>query len=327
MSFDASARCPACSARALQPTDRALRYPDGSRRTFAFACAFCGCLTDGDVEAAGRALGALGAGSFASTPDSPFGLDLYTLRSAALARNLRALPADEAQARALVEPHSELAAKARLLPLASQAPRPVSLGILCKASEVETVLSGLPALASFAADVTILADGAPAPPRPVEAESFSASTVRLAFRPLAGDFAAQRNALQDLSRETWMLQLDSDETLASGCAAKLALLAGLAEADGLLSVGLTRRNLVDGVASDVFPDVQYRLNRREIRYAGLVHERPERPWAKSLLVPGDGIEHHLTRERVLTRSRTYEAMAPGHGRPEEEDELLKPYRD
>ena len=327
MSFDAGARCPACSARAFQPTDRALRYPDGSRRSFAFACASCGLLLGPDIQAAGHALGALGAGSFASPPDAPFGLDLYTLRSAALARDLRALPADGAQARTLVEPHSELAAKARLLPFAAQTPHPVSLGILCKASEVEAVLAGLHLQTAATSSIIILADGEAAEPRSVAVDGFAENTVRLAFRPLAGDFAAQRNALQDLSVETWMLQLDSDETLAPGCAARLPLLAGLAEADGLLSVGLTRRNLVDGIASDVFPDVQYRLNRRDIRYAGLVHERPERPWAKSLLVPGDGIEHHLTRERVLTRSRTYEAMAPGHGRPEEEDELLKPYRD
>ncbi len=327
MSFGSGPRCPSCAARALSRTDRVLRYEDGTRRSFAFACASCGLLTDGDLDAADRVLAGLSAGPYVASPDDPFGLDLYTLRSAALGRNLLAVPADGIQADSLRAPHSERAAAATLLPLSDGPRQAISLGILCTAAEAEGVLGSLAPYAAFASDVTILADGTALAPAVVEADGFDAGRVRLARRTLAGNFAAQRNALQAMAREDWMLQLDSDESLAPALARRLPSIAGLAQADAMVSVGLTRRNLVDGILSDVFPDVQYRLNRREVRYAGLVHERPDRAWHRSLLVPGEGIDHHLARGRVLSRSRAYEALAPGRGRLAEAEDLLKPYRD
>ncbi len=61
--------------------------------------------------------------------------------------------------------------------------------------------------------------------------------------------------------------------------------------------------------------------------AGRVHERPDRPWQRSLLFLGGGLLHHLGRAHVEARSRRYEAMAPGGGRLFEEADLLRPYRD
>ena len=104
--------------------------------------------------------------------------------------------------------------------------------------------------------------------------------------------------------------------------------AGLADETGALSIGLPRQNLVDGHMSDLFPDIQYRLNRKTVRFAGLVHERPDLPrgWRDSFIAPNLVIEHRLTRAHVEARSSVYEALVPGRGRVFERDDLLRCYR-
>ncbi len=190
---------------------------------------------------------------------------------------------------------------------------------MCREGEWEAALPVLLPHLGWAAAIVILADGEGGERRPAE-------RVLVSRRPLAGDFAAQRNALQDLSPAPWMLQLDADETLSLEAGALLPALARLAEEGGAVSVGLPRRNLVDGAPADLYPDTQYRLNRREVRYAGRVHERPERPWQRSLVALHGAIDHHLARARVETRSQAYEAMLPGRGRLEEADALAQPFR-
>jgi hypothetical protein len=175
----------------------------------------------------------------------------------------------------------------------------------------------------------ILIDGPALAAERVTVAGFAAGAVRVAARPLNGDFAAQRNALQGLARHGWMLQLDADEALSPATGRLLPALAALAEADGVVSIGLNRSNRVDGVLSDVFPDVQYRLNRTSLLYAGRVHERPvlDRGWPGSLIALHGCIEHRLSSAHVRARSRRYETLDPGRGRPEEEAALLRPYAD
>lgn len=327
MTVARSLRCPACASRDIAATTRSLRYPGGTQRTFPLACTSCGLLLE-RRENCHRALDrALRADAFEPDTAAAFGLDLYTLRTAATRFARRAVPADAAQALALQAPHAELAARARLIDLGSMPGEPVSLGLLCRAGETDAVLSDLRLHASWAGEIMVLASGPAAAPRPVEVEGFASGAVRLAQRPLAGDFAAQRNALQALARHRWMLQLDADETLSAQALALLPALARMADEDGAVSVGLARRNLVDGVLSDVYPDVQYRLNRSDIRYEGKVHERPARPWQRSFISLHGAIDHHLPADHVRTRSTRYEALDPGRGRLEEAQALLRPYRD
>ncbi len=75
--------------------------------------------------------------------------------------------------------------------------------------------------------------------------------------------------------------------------------------------------------------MQYRLNRTGVRYAGRVHERPavDGGWRRSFISLHGAIEHALGLAHVRARSRTYEALDPGRGRPDEEEALLRPYRD
>ena len=166
-------------------------------------------------------------------------------------------------------------------------------------------------------DVVILLDG--------EGAAEERPGLRLHRRPMNGHFGEQRNAAQRLARHDWVLQLDADESLEEGAIAGLPGLLGRLD-ETVVSVGLRRVNLVDGVRADLFPDTQYRLNRRDVVFEGRVHERPARPWQHSLLFLGGGIRHHLNRAHVESRSRRYETMAPGGGRLFEEADLLRPYR-
>ncbi len=325
-------RCFVCAADMLQPTKRHLTYPGGRRRDFPLACASCGLLltADADPDRCHADLAErLAAPAFVPDPDGAYGLDLYTLRSAATGAGLgiRALDGD---GRAdLRRPHGIRAAQADLYALDVGETMPVSLGLLCRPADLERVLAGVEAHAAWTDDVVVLLDASAGPPRAMAAAGFAHGAVRVAARPMDGDFGAQRNALQDLARHPWMLQLDADETLDAAAGRRLPALAGLAEAGDVLSVGLPRRNRVDGVLSDVYPDVQYRLNRRSVRYGGRVHERPvlDGGWPRSVIALHGAIEHHLGRAHVLARSRRYESLAPGRGRPEEEAALLRPFRD
>lgn len=337
-------RCFLCRADMLAPTGRTLAYPDGAGRTFVRACGSCGVLLTEDAEpdACRRDLDArLSRPLFAPDPCAPYGLDLYTLRTAATGLGRGVRPLDAAGRAELSAPHGRLAAAAALfdlaradvsatdtVPDASLGARPVSLGLLCRAGEVEAVLAGLPAHAAWTDDAAILVDAAAEPPRAVPVTGFPPGGVRLAARPLAGDFSAQRNILRGLARRPWMLQLDADEHLDPRAGALLPALAALAEDGDCLSIGLPRRNRVDGAMSDVFPDVQYRLNRAGVAYAGRIHERPQiGGWRRGFISLHGAIEHRLDGAHVRARSRRYEAMNPGRGRPEEELALLRPYRD
>ncbi|MCJ2015132.1 hypothetical protein [Methylobacterium sp. J-076] len=325
-------RCFVCAADMLGPSDRHLTFGGGRRRAFPRACGSCGVLlADGADAGICRAHldRLLAAPVFLADPEAPYGLDLYTLRSAATGAGLGLRPLDADGRAELLNPHGTRAARASLHPLQGAPGRPVSLGVICRADEGGTVLAGLSAHAAWTDDVAILLDGAASPPRAVPVPGFAEGAVRVAGRPLGGDFAGQRNALQNLARHGWMLQLDADETIAPETGRLLPALASLAEEGEVVCVGLARENRVDGVLSDVYPDVQYRLNRSDVRYAGRVHERPhlQGGWPRSVIALHGAITHRLSRAHVLARSRRYEALDPGRGRPEEEEALLRPYRD
>lgn len=98
---------------------------------------------------------------------------------------------------------------------------------------------------------------------------------RFIARSLAGDFAAQRNVAQAALHTDWALHLDTDETLPPRTLTRLHATAALAARHRLRAVGIARRNYVDGLLSALFPDTQYRLVHRHVRFEGQVHERPE----------------------------------------------------
>ncbi|MCQ8279595.1 hypothetical protein NFI95_14215 [Acetobacteraceae bacterium KSS8] len=197
----------------------------------------------------------------------------------------------------------------------------VVLGVIGRPQEmpvIETMMTG----PGFPRAIVVLDGDGEAPQGP--------AGMRVSMRPLAGDFAAQRNQVQSLAQRRcgarcWVLQLDTDERPTPELLGRLGWMIQAADREGLRSIGLPRINLVDGARSALFPDIQYRLNRADVRFDGIVHERPVVAFAETTLGLAGAIEHRLSRERVLERSRSYETMRAGAGRPSDEWALLRPF--
>ena len=249
----------------------------------------------------------------------PFAADAYTWRIMASGAGLAAWPMDRADAVDLAYPHSKRHPRMILAAPAPARPR-VTLGMIVRASALDGALARIAAWRARLAGVVIACDAPLAPPR----EHMGALILS---RPLAGDFAAQRNAVQAAAPTPWVLQLDDDESPDRALVDGIDAWSAQADAQNVVSIGLRRRNLVDGIWSDLWPDIQYRLNRREVRFRGTVHERPHVAggWRRSTIALGGTIEHHLVRARVEERSALYEAMQTGAGRPDDEAALLRPF--
>ncbi|KQN36457.1 hypothetical protein ASG37_12650 [Sphingomonas sp. Leaf407] len=197
----------------------------------------------------------------------------------------------------------------------------VTLGIIARAGDSDTVAAMLAALRPRFPKAIVVLDGTIGDAATL---AMQARGVQVMAHPLGGDFAAQRNRVQALA-EGWVLHLDTDERPDDALLGALGWLTAAADRDGLCALGLARRNLVDGVQSALWPDIQYRLVRSDIRFAGRVHERPDVPFERTSLALTGAIDHRLDRTRVLARSKVYEAMSAGAGRPTDEAALLRPF--
>jgi hypothetical protein len=215
----------------------------------------------------------------------------------------------------------EQPAVARTTPAVTM-PHNVGLAVMARPADAEDVVGLATTLRHEFARIAVLIDGSE--------EECASIVARVPWvlgyaHPLDGDFAGQRNRLQDLAGTRWVLQLDSDERPDAALLAAIGWLVAGADRDGLRSLGLPRRNMVDGAQSALYPDIQYRLNRSDIRFEGRVHERPVVPFAESSLALAGAIEHRLDGDRVRARTKIYEAMSAGAGRPEDETLLLEPF--
>ena len=261
--------------------------------------------------------------------EAGWGLDMYTLRTAATRYGRRATPLGDDQRSALLRPHAELMAEATLDPLATPMVADLEIAVLCRPRELTTCVGWADAWLKRGWDVLIVVDEEADRADDVDCSRRSGNgSLRIRRRALDGDFAAQRNFAQAGARRSWVLQLDADETLDDRLSDALSGLIAMAERDDVLSIGFSRRNLVDGVLSDFYPDIQYRLNRACVRFGGKVHERPmlQGGWAQSFIALTGAIEHHLSAEHVAARSLRYETLSPGKGRLDEARRLMEPYR-
>ncbi|WP_428533031.1 hypothetical protein [Rhodopila sp.] len=142
--------------------------------------------------------------------------------------------------------------------------------------------------------------------------------------PLNNDFAAQRNRIQEAATTEWVLQLDCDERLADGAALRLPDLISDAETQGWVGIALTRRNIVDGIISAMYPDPQYRLLRRSIRFTRSVHEYPLLDRRRTFVHLGPGLLHYIASQRLSVREGRYEGVEGGAGRPADTVLLRQP---
>lgn len=253
-------------------------------------------------------------------PAERWALDPAGLRNAAWRFRFEVEPTAVAP-NAIRFPHDYRPAQAEAVP-AQTVPHAVGLGIIARAADTADLVDIATYYRSAFARIVVLFDAT------ADAAGELAARlpwIEVAHRPLDGDFAAQRNRLQDMMQTCWVLQIDTDERPDAALLDALGWLVAAADRDGLRSLGLPRRNLVDGVQSASYPDIQYRLNRSDIRFAGRVHERPVVPFVESSLALAGALDHRLDGERVRERTRIYEAMSTGAGRPEDEALLLAPF--
>lgn len=253
-------RCFICGARDWRDDPGAVR------------CSHCGLrIIDSGIDplaAASDLRARLVSGAFdlGAAPPAEWNADLYTMRIAAAACGRSVRPADARQAEALAAPHRTLPAAGASPKLAE--PAEIAVGLIARpgeAARVEELVATLDL--PFVSEAIVVFD-CKDPPPPVRG-------ARVLSAPLGGDFATQRNRIQAQARSPWVLQLDTDERLEGEALDLLGRLAFAVGEQGIVSIGLPRINLIDGVRSDLYPDIQYRLNRREVRYAGAVHERPD----------------------------------------------------
>lgn len=200
----------------------------------------------------------------------------------------------------------------------------LSLGILATPRERTDVFDLAATMAGSVAEIIVILDTADATAavaletaagRFLENQAASAP-VRVIAHPLAADFAAQRNVLQQAARTPWVLHLDTDERLSPRGRHMLGPLMQDADYWGWTVVSLPRKNVVDGVVSALYPDVQYRLLRSSVRFERPVHEFPSMNGKLYAPVcPGADIIHSMRGERLARRERAYEAIQTSAGRP------------
>lgn len=284
-------------------------------------CAWCGARWPHGVRPdAARLAAAMRPGPVHAVDARTGGLllDDYTFRTAATRHALRFHPV----AGDVVPGHTGVPAEGTLRPMIARPATNVALAMLSR-SDDRRALALVDAFSGVFGAVVAVVDPQQ---RDTVSEGLAAQGVTVVERPLRS-FDASRNAAQRLAALPWVLHVDTDETLSAPLVRSLHALVSLANEAHIDAIGFARRNYVDGVLSDLYPDVQYRLVRRTVRFEGAVHERPDacRHWPRTMIALTGPIAHHLTGERVRARARRYDAMGQDAARAAEAEALLRPF--
>lgn len=207
-------------------------------------------------------------------------------------------PAEAAEAKGLALIRRLLTA-GRLLPDRPPSPtgQPLpTLALLARAGEPD-LGAFFEAARGLAARAVIVWDAAEVPPAAAAAARLDIPVRHLA-RPLAGDFAAQRNACLDACPPGWVLSLDPDERPGPGFAAAMARIMACPEAGAAYFPRLTlypdpgRAKVGHGL----WPDWQLRLFRTNAtpgpRYVRPLHERLEGHPGAAVLALDAPLFHH-----------------------------------
>lgn len=155
----------------------------------------------------------------------------------------------------------------------------------------------------------------------------AAPRIRVLAHRLDRDFASQRNRIQVAAETEWVLQLDSDERLTAVAKALLPAILDDAERNAWSAVALPRRNVVDGTLSALYPDVQGRLVRKDVRFVRPVHEYPDVAAHATFAFLAAEIVHSIDGSRLARREVTYDGIQQGAGRPSDTALLRTPLED
>lgn len=297
-------RCVLCGARAV----------DGHGDEA--CCTWCGArwiLGHPDPRPAMSALMAEGPVEADPSELCSLHLDNYTFRSAATVYGLAFTPTTGP----IIADHSDAFARGRLHPLEHEVVAAnVTLVILSRS--LDAALDGLLRTTDGRFAETIVVVDRPDTPHRSDAHMIA--------HPLVA-FDQSRNLAQEAARTAWTFHLDADERVPDRLLRELTALTALADAAQIDAIGFRRRNLVDGVLSDLWPDVQYRLVRQTVRFEGAVHERPDScaDWRRTMIAMNGAITHHLTTAHVDRRRERYDAMGQRSDRAYEAEALTRPF--
>lgn len=184
-----------------------------------------------------------------------------------------------------------------------------SLSLSCIAHPQESMLAEFMAqVPPWLAELVIVWDGA-APAQVPEC----AVPLRQVVRPLAGDFAAQRNAMLEACKSDWCLYLDVDEVLSATTWAALPHWMRLRmQGAELGAVALPRETFMGDsqhvrMGYGLWPDVQVRLFplRPGLRFVGAVHEQLTGVEGPYCLAAGHALLHysHVRKDRASLKAR------------------------
>ncbi len=207
-------------------------------------------------------------------------------------------PAEAGEARNLARVRRLLTA-GRLLPDPGPTPagQPLPTLTLIARADEPALEAFFEAARGLASQAVIVWDACEVPPAAAAAARLGIPVRHLA-RPLAGDFAAQRNAGLDACPPGWVLSLDPDERPGPGFAAAVARIMACPEAGAAYFPRLTlypdpcRAKVGHGL----WPDWQLRLFRTDAapgpRYVRPLHERLENHPGTAVLALDAPILHH-----------------------------------
>jgi len=212
----------------------------------------------------------------------------------------------------------------------------LTIGGICRASDARLIASLIDSCRNFTRHYAFVVDAGDDTPGADFRAALDAAAretgisldgldIRILVHALDNDFGSQRNRVQDLATTDWVLQLDTDERLSANFGMGLALALARAEVTGMRSIGFARANYVDGALSALWPDVQFRLNRREVRYLGTVHETPAVHWRRQSWSLVGHILHFLPKTRLAQRQERYEGIKKGGGKPADTAQLETPF--
>ncbi len=164
---------------------------------------------------------------------------------------------------------------------------------------------------------------------------------RVLRAPLKGDFGAARNLLHDAAQARWVLTADVDERWDPRLLTALPDLVSRLERARKIVCGFPRANFIDGVLVNDVPDaqwteegllsalrglvwppknrdVQYRLMRKEERWAGTIHEWPARLSARAsdvATLEDFWILHSKSYARQRRQDSFYRSLGQSSGMP------------
>ncbi|WP_457570431.1 hypothetical protein [Desulfovulcanus sp.] len=216
----------------------------------------------------------------------------------------------------------------------------LALGMICKADETDSIVKIAKLIGLLVREYVIVIDKENMKSSEINnirdtlthklfEPGRSIPLIKIANRKLNGDFGAQRNYLQQLVAADWILHFDTDELPSKELIENLWWIIRDCEIKNRTVAGFSRRNFVDGELTAAYPDYQFRLLRRHVKWYGKVHEIPLpciQDYKKTMIYPSYSIEHYLVSDRLQIRRRLYEDIQSGGGSTENQKLLEKPFK-